>query len=123
MNIDFIGVPFNLGCDKEGVQQAPGVIRESLCRFSNVKDRGDVVVKRSLQEDQFSLNKKIKYLKELLELCEELAVKVRDVEKEGRFPLIFGGDHSIALGSISGSVLNVENLGDGYLWCRQTILR
>lgn len=111
MDIDFIGVPFNLGCDRDGVQFSPDKIRDSLSDLDNIKDAGDVVVNMFLHEDKFSLNPKIKYLREVVLMANKLAVKVSEVQLRGGFPLVVGGDHSIALGSVSASASNFENLG------------
>ncbi|HDI6354025.1 TPA: arginase, partial [Escherichia coli] len=52
-----------------------------------------------------------KYLDEVVEANQKLAEVVSGIMQEGRFPLVLGGDHSIALGTVAGVAKNVKNLG------------
>ena len=47
-------------------------------------------------------NPKAKYLNPIVRSCTQLALAVEESFREGDFPLIIGGDHSIALGSVAG---------------------
>lgn len=53
----------------------------------------------------------IKNVKTLVESSEKLAAKVSDIVQEGRFPLVLGGDHSIAIGTLAGVAKHFKNLG------------
>jgi arginase len=65
-----------------------------------VKDHGDLPVK--IRETQGSGDPRLKYLKEIKEVCEHLRDTVRDVVAKGSVPVVLGGDHSIAMGTIAG---------------------
>lgn len=105
-NISIIGVPMDLGADRRGVDMGPSAIRyagiaERLERIGyRVHDRGDLVVRRP--EDYTSAGTHLKYLDEIArvnaELCEAVSIEMG----KGNFPLVIGGDHSIAIGTIAG---------------------
>jgi arginase len=65
-----------------------------------VKDLGDLRV--AIQETQGPGDPRLKYLKEIKEVCEALRDRVYDARKKGQVPLVLGGDHSIAMGTIAG---------------------
>jgi arginase len=65
-----------------------------------VKDEGDLPVK--IPETQRPGDARLKYLKEIQEVCEHLRDTVVDAKKKGSVPVVLGGDHSIAMGTISG---------------------
>lgn len=108
MNINIIGVPTFYGCDKIGPQLGPdklrqkGIISQIKKYNHNVFDLGNIYVKQVDDSDKFLSNPNMKYFAELVEINENLAHVVNCSLKSGCFPFIVGGDHSIALGSISG---------------------
>jgi arginase len=55
-----------------------------------------------------------RYLPEILESCAQIAVAVRDAARAGRMPLVLGGDHSIAIGTLAG--LHAAFGKGGVLW-------
>ena len=65
-----------------------------------VKDLGDL--KAAIPETQASGDPHLKYLKEIKDVCERLRDCVYDARKKGQIPLVLGGDHSIAMGTIAG---------------------
>ncbi|MGL5755144.1 MAG: arginase [Paraclostridium sp.] len=108
MNINIIGVPTFYGCDKLGPQFGPDKLREKqviskIKQYNhNVFDLGNIYVKEVSAEDKFSSNPNMKYFNELVEINTNLAHIVNCSLTSNCFPFIIGGDHSIALGSISG---------------------
>jgi arginase len=104
--VSILGVPLGFGCSMPGVDIGPAAIR--VARLSQriaqlgyeVRDLGDMRIARPLYVA--APNESPKYLKEMTEACEALAVEVRDVLRDGETPIIIGGDHSIAIGSIAG---------------------
>ncbi|MGH8378122.1 MAG: arginase, partial [Gammaproteobacteria bacterium] len=64
-------------------------------------------------------NPRMRYLKVINEVCRELADDVESTFKQGEFPLILGGDHSQAIGSIAGAVRYFKHQGKelGVFWC------
>jgi len=113
--ISIIGAPSDYGQQRRGVDMGPSAIRyadvaerlESL--GYNIKDEGDILVKR---EDSITeLGTNLKNLKEVVKVCTQLSNKVKEVINQGRFPLVLGGDHSIAIGTIAGLATHYNNLG------------
>ena len=67
----------------------------------DVTDRGDIDV--VIQETSDPGDPRLKYLKEIRETCASLRDVVAGVLAEGRMPIVLGGDHSIAMGTIAGA--------------------
>jgi len=66
----------------------------------DVEDAGDVSV--HIRETREPGDPRLKYLREIRQTCETLRDKVMEVLGAGRLPVILGGDHSIAMGTIAG---------------------
>jgi arginase len=66
----------------------------------------------------FAGNSKLHYLNEVVEVCQRVSSWVRHAREEGNFPIILGGDHSLAVGSASGmaTALKTENKSLSLLW-------
>lgn len=113
--LSIIGVPSDYGQQRRGVDMGPSAIRyagvvERLGRLGyEVSDEGDVVIEKSSLTHQE--NEKLLNLSEVLNVSDQLAVKVDEVISKGRFPLILGGDHSISIGTIAGIAKHYNNLG------------
>jgi arginase len=118
VNIHIIGVPMDLGASKRGSDMGPNAIRyadldQGLRDLGHtVIDEGNLAVP-SPEVPPFH-NPKLKNLDSILSVCESLAAKVRQVCTVGGFPLILGGDHSLALGSVTGAVTGCGAVG--ILW-------
>jgi arginase len=121
-NVTIIGFPMDLGADRRGVDMGPSALRiaglqQKLEKLGyNVKDTGDVKIE--IMERQKIKNPKLKYLGEILRTSKTLAEKVEKVLDNGDFPLCIGGDHSMALGTITGisSYCKKKNLKLGVIW-------
>jgi arginase len=106
MQIRVIGAPIDLGADRRGVDIGPTAIRyaglsNQLQRLGyTVHDIGNLHI--PLPESISAGNPKLKYLEPIMQVSEELARVVTEALNQHEFPLILGGDHSLALGSISG---------------------
>lgn len=118
MRICMIGAPMDLGADRRGVDIGTSAIRyaEITERLRNlghsVKDMGNLVIPPPELQPQGHL--KLKYLEPIVRVSKELSTIVTSILQEGDFPLILGGDHSIALGSVWG-VANVHK-NVGVIW-------
>jgi arginase len=120
--IEIIGVPVDLGAGRRGVDMGPSAIRiadleprlESLGH--TVVDSGDLDV--HIPETQKVGAGKLRYKVPILAACAELNSRVEKSLAEGRLPLVLGGDHSIAIGSIAGSTGHFakQNENLGLLW-------
>lgn len=106
----------DLGQNRRGVDMGPSAIRyagvierlESL--GLSIEDLGDIKVSNP-ERNQKEVNTKLRNLEEVAKGNEALAQVVDEVMKKGNFPLILGGDHSIAIGTLAGLAMNQENLG------------
>ena len=113
--LSIIGVPLDLGASLRGANLGPDAIRyagikDRLERIGyEVKDEGDIPVEREKAVTEKGSN--LKNLNVIVETNQKLAEKVDEVMKAGRFPLVIGGDHSLALGTIKGVLKNVPKLG------------
>jgi arginase len=117
-----IGVPMDLGADRRGVDMGPSAIRyaglsDSLERIgTDCEDGGDVRVPRPEERDPDVGEPKrgtAKYLDEIRDVSKELTERVAATVDDGRLPLVLGGDHSIAVGTVNGVSQDREV---GVLW-------
>ncbi|MGG2067568.1 arginase [Bacillus sp. S14(2024)] len=112
--ISIVGVPMDLGQTRRGVDMGASAIRyagvvERIQNIGyNVEDLGDICIER---ESQINENEKLKNLEQVVKVCHELADKVDNIIEKKSFPLVLGGDHSIAIGTLAGVAKHYKNLG------------
>ena len=112
-----IGAPLDLGAGRRGVDMGPSAIRyaglEERLEASaiEVEDRGNV--QAALPETHASGSERARFLAEILATCARVSAEVERARVDGLVPLVLGGDHSVAIGSLSG--LAAEG-GGGVLW-------
>jgi arginase len=106
--VDVIGVPMDLGADRRGVDMGPSAIRYARLRESlealgvaRYVDHGNIPVPVPESVTAQSSGN-AKYLSLILSVCAELANLVEKVVRDGGFPIVLGGDHSIAIGTLAG---------------------
>ena len=115
LNISIIGVPMDLGQNRRGVDMGPSAIRYAgvVDRLKNlghtVKDEGDIIIDKMAPETSEGTN--LRNLEAVTSAGQELGDKVRAVTEAGNFPLVLGGDHSIAIGTLAGIGNRHQNLG------------
>lgn len=120
--ISIIGVPMDLGADRRGVDMGPSALRyadlnEKLQELGHdVQDLGDIDV--IIPETKHYGDPHAKYLEEIADACEHLAKLVLKIIEEGGTPLVLGGDHSIAIGTVSGMAESFRRHGKklGLIW-------
>jgi arginase len=120
--ISIIGVPMDLGADRRGVDMGPSALRyadlnEKLVDLGHeVQDLGDMVV--AIPETSHYGDPHAKYLTEIADSCTALAQSVLKIYEEGGTPLVLGGDHSIAVGTVSGmsEAFRRRNKKLGLIW-------
>lgn len=116
-HISIIGVPMDLGQSRRGVDMGPSAIRyagviERLEKLDyEIHDKGDIEIGRPGKDEETSIGNNLKYLKAVTKASEKLAASVDEVVAKGSFPLVFGGDHSIAIGTLAGIAKHYNNLG------------
>jgi arginase len=104
--IRVLGVPLDMGASRRGVDMGPSAVRvaglearlESLGH--RVTDGGNIRVE--IAETQPAGSDNARYLKPIAETCNRTAEAVLKTLEEGMTPLVLGGDHSLAAGSIAG---------------------
>ena len=105
-HIAIIGAPLDLGAGRRGVDMGPSAMRVANINKRiaalgyEVEDLGNVPVEQpeSLPEGP----RHAKYLPQIAATCQRLAVMVEQAAEEEKAPLVMGGDHSIAIGSVAG---------------------
>jgi arginase len=117
--VDVVGVPMDLGADRRGVDMGPSAIRyarlkESLEKLGiEVTDHGNLRV--PVPESATIDEQNAKYYPIIKAVCDELADVVAEVIAQGGFPLVLGGDHSIAMGTIAG-IARARGKAPGVIW-------
>ena len=115
--VAIIGAPLDLGQDRRGVDMGPSAIRyaglerriEALGR--ECADWGNVPT--PVAEAEAEGDEELRFLEQIKATCGEVATLVRRAGEEGYLPLVLGGDHSVALGTLAG----LRNDGPGgVLW-------
>jgi arginase len=107
-DIAIIGAPVDLGAGRRGVDMGPSAIRyaglkERLEALGHrVRDLGNIAVPLAEQFEPPAPGEKLRYLNPLVTVNRALAERVAGVVSEGGFPLVLGGDHSLAIGSVGG---------------------
>jgi arginase len=115
--IAVIGAALDLGAGRRGVDMGPSAIRyaglsERLARAGiEVEDRGNV--QAALAETQTSGSERARFLDEILETSRRVAAEVERARAESLLPLVLGGDHSIAIGTLGGMA---DGGRGGVLW-------
>jgi len=121
-HIAIIGAPLDLGSGRRGVDMGPSALRVAnlngrLAELGyQVEDLGNVPVIQ--RESQAEVNSHAKYLPQIVETCTLVANMVDQALGAGKFPLILGGDHSIAVGTASGASQHFHRRGEklGLIW-------
>jgi arginase len=113
-----IGAPLDLGAGRRGVDMGPSAIRyagldariEELGR--TCLDWGNV--ETAVAEATEVGDEQARFLPQILDTCERIAALVEGAARDGRLPLVLGGDHSVALGTLGG-LARLQGPG-GVLW-------
>lgn len=114
--ISLLRVPYGKGGARPGAEQGPdalleaGLVRHLSQLGLQTIDEG-AVLPPSAQDSTQASGTKLKHLEEIAALNSDLADRVAEAAASGRFPLILGGDHSIAIGTIAGLTRHYRNLG------------
>lgn len=114
-NISILGVPMDLGQSRRGVDMGPSAIRyagvvERLTKLGHtVTDHGDIEILHTSKEVISSDN--LKNLGSVVKANLDLKNQIEKIMNNQGFPLIFGGDHSIAIGTLAGVSHYYQNLG------------
>ncbi len=120
--IEIIGAPLDFGANIRGASLGPSALRIANLQGAlreldlEVTERGDIPVAILEMLSPRHLEKKC--LLAISEVCTHLAQKTYDAKKNGAIPITLGGDHSVAIGSISGIATYYQEQGQslGVIW-------
>jgi arginase len=116
------GVPLDLGGGRRGVDMGPSAVRiaglgERLAGIGYVVvDKGDLAA--PIPETQIERDPRKKYIKDIARVCQKLYQQVYQSLTEGALPIVLGGDHSLAAGSVGASAdfAAAQNGQLGLIW-------
>ncbi len=121
-HIAVVGAPMDLGAGRRGVDMGPSALRiarlhERLAGLGyEVADLGNIAVDQPESLPSGPAN--AHYLPQIAHTCERLADKVESAADAGRVPVVLGGDHSIAIGTVAGLSRHFAKLQQriGVIW-------
>jgi arginase len=122
-SVHIIGVPLDLGGGRRGVDMGPSAFRiaglgERIAALGyTVVDKGDLPA--PIPETQELRDERKKYIRDIAKVCQKLYQSALQSLDEGAMPLVLGGDHSLAAGSVGAAAdwaKRTRNLPMGLLW-------
>lgn len=120
--VHIIGVPLDLGAGRRGVDMGPSAVRiaglgERLAALGcSVIDKGDIAAPTPETRDRGDERKR--YARDIGEVCRKLYKAALETLKDEALPIVLGGDHSVAAGSVAASAAWAREWGKplGLLW-------
>lgn len=120
--VRIIGVPMDLGASRRGTDMGPSALRiaglgaaisEMGYELAREEDIAVPAMETRSVEDS-----KARFKPQILSVCTELAERVKELMDAGEFPLVIGGDHSIAMGTVAGVAAHFRERGEemGLIW-------
>jgi len=121
-HISIIGAPLDLGAGRRGVDMGPSALRVANLNARlaamgyEVEDFGNVPVRQA--EATPEGHPHAKYLPQITATCQALAMQVEGTLENGSMPLVLGGDHSVAVGTVAGISQHFRKRGQkiGLIW-------
>ncbi|HEX3742352.1 MAG TPA: arginase [Bryobacteraceae bacterium] len=120
--IAIIGAPLDLGQGRRGVDMGPSALRVASLNARlqalgyDVDDLGNIHVEQA--EAAPAVDRHAKFLPQIAAACEELSGRVHAAMGSGFVPLVLGGDHSVAIGTVTGVSRHFRDRGErvGLIW-------
>ncbi|MHC4958341.1 MAG: arginase [Planctomycetota bacterium] len=116
--VGIVGVPLDLGAGRRGTDMGPSAIRlaglaRHLARLGvEAEDHGHVPV--AAPERSTPGDPRFRFGKSIVRTCKRLRDRVKTIHEAGQMPLVLGGDHSIAMGTVAGTAAHAGKIG--LLW-------
>ena len=110
--VDLIGVQMDLGAGTRGVNMGPAAIRYAGVKADieklgyEVTDKGDLIPKL-----EGATSERLRFYEQVNDVNKKLYEETLKSHQEGKFPIILGGDHSVAAGSISATAKHFKKIG------------
>lgn len=120
--VRIVGVPLDLGASRRGTDMGPSALRiaglGAALRRLGYRVAREEDIPAPAMETRSTENRDARFKAEILDVCNTLAIKVKSIMQDNEFPLIIGGDHSIAMGTVSGvsSHYRDQNKKIGLIW-------
>jgi len=120
--VRIIGVPLDLGASRRGTDVGPSALRIAGLGAALKRMGYDVALEEDIpapaMETRRSEDKHARYKPQILDVCTRLAKRVKEVVDAGDFPLVLGGDHSIAMGTVAGTAAHYHEKEQsiGLIW-------
>jgi arginase len=120
--IEIIGVPLDLGQQRRGVDMGPSALRVAGLQAKlealgyQVTDRGNVAV--AVAETKHRGDERARFLAEIAQSAELTAECVQEAFAHGATPIVLGGDHSVAAGTVAGvaNYFRMQQKRIGLIW-------
>lgn len=125
-HVGILGIPLGYGAGQTGSELGVDAMRLSRVRGNNlaahistlgytVEDHGNVEI--VLPDLAVESSENPKHLAEMIQSCSNISASLRNVLSKDQFPVILGGDHSIAIGTFSAISSHYRERGDiGLIW-------
>lgn len=121
-SVGIVGVPFDKGAGTRGAEHGPKALRDAglideirgISDDIDVKDYGDVHYELTKANGRRINN--LKQLEHVAACNKALADRVEEIMNDGRMPVALGGDHSLAIGSITGVLRKIGAGNLSVLW-------
>lgn len=120
--VRILGVPLDLGASRRGTDMGPSALRIAGLGAALQRLGYDVAREEDIpapaMETRAPEHRDARFKDEILEVCQNLANKVKSVLQADEFPLVIGGDHSIAMGTVAGVSSFFRDRGEhlGLIW-------
>ncbi len=120
--VHIIGVPLDLGASRRGTDAGPSAVRVAGLSKALVKLGYEVTVESDIAVPTLETRRpdshKARFKSEILAVCTDLAGVTRDTLDAGEIPLVIGGDHSIAMGTVAGVAAHFrqQDADIGLIW-------
>lgn len=121
-DVHIIGVPLDLGGGRRGVDMGPSAVRiaglsERLAALGyRATDKGDLA--SPIPETRVARDPRKRYIKDIAKVCQKVYQQTWQSLADGALPIVIGGDHSLAAGSVGASADYAASHGGqmGVLW-------
>ncbi len=120
--IRIIAVPMDLGASRRGTDMGPSALRIAGLG-ATIRDMGYHLAREEdiptpAMETRQVEDSHARFKPQILSVCTQLGERVHEIMTAGEFPLVIGGDHSIAMGTVSGAAAHFRDRGEemGLIW-------
>jgi len=121
-SVRIVGVPLDLGASRRGTDMGPSALRiaglGAAIRRLGYRVGREQDIPAPAMETRSPDDKEARYKPQILEVCTNLAIKVKSILQANEIPLVIGGDHSIAMGTVAGVSSFFRDRGQsiGLIW-------